>query len=94
MNFHAWGSADHIISKAEFNQGFDGSSDVVLVRGGCDFRHFVPALDKSGPLARDALVEMYGPENPERFRTDGSGELQWACDELGFRSHGTSPIGD
>ena len=80
MDTLAIGSAGHAISKSEPNQGFDGSSELVLMRGGGDFRMAVPVKDKSGPEARRSLVDMYGSEVPRKFHSDGSGELKWVCD--------------
>ena len=94
MDFLAVGHADHIISKAKWNVGYDGSTNAVLMRGGGDFRHLVPVRDKSGVATRNAFVELYGPDNPRRFGSDGSGEIAWAAAELQFRGHRTSAPGE
>ena len=93
-DFWATGTADHIISRCLWNVGFDTSRDAVLIRGGADFRHFVPVKSKCGPEARDALVEMYGSTNPRKFHTDGSDELKYACRILNFRGHTTTALGE
>ena len=84
MNFLAHGYADHIVSKADLTRSHDGSNDAVIMRGGGDFRHFYPVKNRSGPLAFNALREMYGPEDPKRYYTDASPELKWAIDAMGW----------
>ena len=66
MDFLAHGYADHIVSRADLTRGYDGSNDAVFMRGGGDFRYIYPVRNISGPLAFNALREMYGPEDPRR----------------------------
>ena len=81
FNFLDYGAADHIISRSLWNIGVDQSTDAVIMRGACGYRHLVAVKSRDTNETVRAFSEMCGSDTPHIFVSDCSSEIHDAAVE-------------